>query len=116
MNEGANLYRTYQNARARTYVHIDYLPHAKTLLEYFYRGRARDLTEAINLLEYETREHDRDLRTAEYRNEIRQQVQAQTKATERAAVAAEDMAFWSAATTYIVASEVDRQRKKDRSY
>jgi len=104
MNEGRDWTQQYLNAKLRNILHKDYLPYAQTILGYFQRGRARDLTEAVNLLEQELLEHRRDMETAEYRSEMREQAQIQTAAAmeaaaqgKQAAQAAEAAAFWSAA-------------------
>ncbi len=117
MSEGGELYSRYQNAKLRSILHEDYLPYAKIILGYFQRGRVRDLTGAVNLLEQELMEYRRDMETAAYRDEMRQQAQIQTDAAleaaaqgERAATAAEDAAFWGAAATYFAAKNA---RKND---
>ena len=111
MDNGRKRYQEYQNANVRTFLHADYLPYAKTILGYFERGRVRDLTEAVNLLERELLEHKRDMETAAYRDEMRRQAQAQTLAAEeaaeqsrQAAAAANEAAFWGAAATFAAAN------------
>ena len=111
MNDGQRMYQKFQNAKLRTFLHADYLPYAKIILGYFQRGRVRDLTEAVNLLEQELREYRRDRATAAYREEMRQQAQAQTAAAAEAAEqgrkakeAAHEAAFWGAAATFAASS------------
>lgn len=118
MNEGCNLYQKYQNARIRTFLHADYLPYCEKILGYFNRGRVSNLTEAVNLLEQELREYRRDMETAAYREEMRQQAYAQTRATQeaaeqsrQAATAAQEAAFWGAAATFVAAVAATESKK-----
>lgn len=111
-----------QRLRNMNIVHPKYLPYSRTLLSYFEEGRADTLKEALNLFEHERREDARDEELENHYREMERQAAAQTTAladiqdeTSRAADAAQQAAAWGAATTIIVASEVERQRKKDRS-
>ena len=106
-------------------IHSSYLYYAKTLLGYFEKGRADTLKEAINLLEYEnekTREYcaqiDRDYKMHKKLDNIAAAQEAALSdihdETARAADAAQDAAIWGAIGTILTASEIERQKKKDR--
>ena len=106
-------------------IHTSYLYDAKTLLGYFEKGRVDTLKEAVNLLEYEkekTREYcaqiDRDYKMHKKLDNIAASQEAALSdihdETARAADAAQDAAVWSAIGTILTASEIERQKKKDR--
>lgn len=106
---------------ARAILHRDYVPYANKLWWYFEKGRADTLKEAINLLEHDLDEQERQEAEKEYQNMMRQQVRQQQETldyiadeTSRAADAAQSTAAWSAAATFLTAAEIERQRKKDR--
>jgi len=95
------------------------------LLEYLEDGRADTLKEAINLFVLDCQEADRYWQAKEQHEEmmatidahaaaIQDEVGRAADAAEDAADAAHDAAFWSAAGTFLTASEIDRQRKKGR--
>ena len=93
------------------------------LLKYLQDGRADTLKEAINLLEAdfdkEAEAHERarhrkrmeDIASA-HAAAMQSEAARTREATERAASAAEDAAFWSQAETFIVANEIDKAKKK----
>lgn len=102
-------------------IHNDYIPYSKTLLQYLETSRADTLKEALNLLEYELREDERDRIQQAHNQAMQQHAAAQSAALQdiqaesgRAADAAEESALWGAAATFIAASETERQRKRDR--
>lgn len=107
--------------RAEKEVHENYLPYALELAELLETGRADTAKEAVNLLENELRENARDREMLLHHQALQKQVAAQTdilygvqEETTRAANAAESSAAWSAMGTLLTASEIDRQRKKDK--
>lgn len=107
-------------AKLKKILHPDYIKHAETILDYFQRGRVRDLRDAINLLEQELREESRDKATEAYRKEMKQQAYAQRKAAEeaaeqsrRAAAAAEEAAFWGSAATFVAATNSKKSDNGD---
>lgn len=95
------------------------------LLEYFQRGRADTLKEAINLYEYESlqediaeenRQHNR--RMEAHAAAMEYEAQRNADASERAAAASEEAAesakyaaFWNEASTFIIANEIDKAKK-----
>lgn len=102
-------------------LHPDYLIHASLLADYLEKGRVDTLKEAINLLEHELREAERDRLQQLHYQEMHRHAAAQSAALQdiqaesgRAADAAEKAALWGAAATFIAASEAERQRKRDR--
>lgn len=101
-------------------VHPDYLNYASILADHLEKGRADTLKEAINLVEQRKADWHRELDARQHRREMEKraaEIAAETSraadASEQAASSAEKAAFWGAATTFIVASEAERQRRKD---
>lgn len=108
-----------QQLKSMNIVHPKYLPHSRTLLSYFEEGRADSLKEAINLLEYERKENERDKEIARHHRKMQRQatehaaiMEAEASrgadAAEEAARSANEAAFWGALTTY----ETSKIRKK----
>lgn len=114
--------RQKQELTAKEIVPTKYLSYSSNLLDYLETGRADTLKEAINLLEVELRENERDRELWAHHQAMQKQAAAQTdilygvqEETTRAANAAESSAAWSAVGTILTASEIDRQRKKDKN-
>jgi len=107
---------------AQGILHSDYLPYTDQILWYFEKGRADTLKEAINLLEHDLEEKDRREDEKEYREMMRQKARQQQESleyiageTSRAADAAQSAAAWSAAGAILTASEIERQKKRERN-
>lgn len=95
------------------YIHPNYLNnYAHVLLEYLEYGRADTVKEAVNLLELELRQMQREQEENRYRKEMLRQAQMQTEASQeaaeqsrRAAKTANEAAFWGAAATFLIATD-----------
>lgn len=122
--QGENL--AYQNVQNLEHQHIiadKYLLWASDLLRYLEDGRADSLKEAINLMEFEwneeeriheLRRHNRQMEEAYARHAaaMEDEVTRAAEASERAAEAAEEGAFWSKGSTFLIANEIDKLKKK----
>lgn len=97
-------------------LHPDYFPYTYELMEYLKKGRADTLKEAINLLEQDIADAERNQREQEFREEMRTRAETQENAlqnisrqTRKAASAAKSTARWSMISTIIAA----QKNKKD---
>lgn len=113
-------YRRLQSLESKGIVHPDYLPYVSSLADYLEKGRADTLKEAINLLEQRKSDLERKSEERQYRremvkktDEIAVELSRVADAAEHTANSVDEAAFWGAATTFIVANEVDRQRRKE---
>lgn len=116
-------YQKVQSLEQQRVVADKYLSWASDLLQYLEDGRADSLKEAINLMEFEWNEEDR---MHELRRHNRQMEEAYVRhtatleaeatraadASERAAEAAEEGAFWAKGSTFLMANEIDKLKKK----
>lgn len=116
----------YQKVRSLEQQHIvadKYLSWASDLLQYLEDGRADSLKEAINLMEFEwneeermheLRRHNRQMEEAYARHTavLEEEAARAADASERAAEAAEEEAFWAKGSTFLIANEIDKLKKK----
>lgn len=122
--KAAEARRHVQFLERKNILHSDYLQSANTLLEYFERGRADSLKEALNLLEQEQAEIRREFAREEHEAAMQEYAKAQAKAlgqiadeatrsadaSERAAQHADDAAFWGAVSAF----EIDKMRRDSK--
>lgn len=116
-------YQKVQSLERQHIVAEKYLSWASDLLQYLEDGRADSLKEAINLMEFEWNEEDRmhELRRhnrqmeeayARHTATLEEEAARAADASERAAEAAEEGAFWSKGSTFLIANEIDKLKKK----
>lgn len=109
-----------QHELSRGILYEGYFPYANHLWWYLKKGQADTLKEAINLLEQELSNDERQRAEEKFRKELLSHAQRQEDALEliaddadRVANAAESAALWSATSTLLTADEIRRQRKKE---
>lgn len=101
-------------------LHPDYFPYAGNLIEYLKKGRADTLKEAINLLEQDIAEAERNQREEEYRRKIQESAEMQENAlrdiarqTRKTAAATENTARWSMISAVLAAHKLEEDRRRD---
>lgn len=108
-----------ENLEKQNVVPKKYLTWAQELLGYLEDCRADSLKEAINLMEFEWNQEER-LHELKRHNKRMEETYARhaaamersADASERAAEAAEEDAFWSKGSTFLIANEIDKLKKK----